>query len=76
MEDLRLRSFEVLKTSAAQTQPVNLSSTLASERFASNFTSNFSVTARYTTLVASSAGQLGRIAVTICRRVSLGSFPG
>lgn len=65
MEDLRLRNFENLKTAAAQTQPVDLSSTLVSERFASNFTSNFSVTARYTTLVASSAGQLGKILVNI-----------
>ena len=65
MEDLRLRNFENLKTSAAQSQPVDLASALVSERFASSFTSNFSVTARYTTLVASSSGPLGKIAVSI-----------
>ena len=65
MEDLRLRNFNDLKTSAAQTQPVDLTGTLSSERFASNFTSYFSVRAQYTTLVASSATQLGKLSVTI-----------
>lgn len=65
MEDLRLRNFENIKTAAALTQPVDLTGTLASERFASAFTANFSVRAQYTTLVASASGQLGKIAVTI-----------
>lgn len=65
MEDLRLRNFNDLKTSAALTQPVDLSSTLTTERFASNFTRYFTVRAQYTTLVASTSSQLGKISVTI-----------
>jgi Tfp pilus assembly protein PilV len=65
MEDLRLRNFSDLKTSAAMAQPVNLTSTLSTERFASNFTTFFTVEARYTTLIASSATQLGKLSVTI-----------
>jgi Tfp pilus assembly protein PilV len=65
MEDLRLRNFNDLKTSAAQTQPIDLSSTLATERFASNFTRFFTVRAEYATLVASTPSQLGKLSVTI-----------
>lgn len=65
MEDLRLRNFANLKTYAAQTQPVSFASTLASERFASNFTTGFNLTGNFSTIVASSSGQLGKIAVTL-----------
>ncbi|MEX2044386.1 MAG: hypothetical protein WD941_03470 [Opitutus sp.] len=65
MEDLRLRNFSELKTHAAQTQPVSFASMLASERFASNFTTGFSMNGQFTTLVASSPGQLGKISVTL-----------
>lgn len=65
MEDLRLRNYNDLKTAAALTQPVDLSSALASERFSSNFTTLFTVTAEYSTIVASSSGQLGKIKVTV-----------
>jgi len=65
MEDLRLRNYSELKTYAAQTQPVDLTSTLSSERFASNFTTNFTLSANFTTLVASSPGQLGKMSVTL-----------
>jgi type II secretory pathway pseudopilin PulG len=65
MEDLRLKNFNDLKTYAAQSQPVNFSSMLSSERFSSNFTQGFSISAQFTTLVASSEAQLGKIAVTI-----------
>jgi Tfp pilus assembly protein PilV len=65
MEDLRLRNFNDLKTYAAQAQPVSFASTLASERFASSFTTGFSLTGRFTTLVASSSSQLGKISVTL-----------
>jgi Tfp pilus assembly protein PilV len=65
MEDLRLRNYGALKTYAAQTQPVNLTSTINSERFASNFTSGFTVSANFTTLVASLPGQPGKISAQI-----------
>ena len=65
MEDLRLRNFNDLKTYAVQAQPVNFASTLASERFASNFTTGFTLTGRFNTLVASSSSQLGKISVTL-----------
>ena len=58
MEDLRLRNFADLKAYAAQTQPVNFASTLASERFASEFTSGFTLTGQFTTLVATTPGKI------------------
>lgn len=65
MEDLRLKNFSALKAYAAQAQPVNFASTLASERFASSFTAGFTLHGRFTTLVASGAGQLGKISLTL-----------
>lgn len=65
MEDLRLRNFNDIKTYAAQAQPVNFTSMLASERFSSNFTQGFALTAAFTTMVASTSTQLGKIGVTI-----------
>ena len=65
MEDFRLRNYNDLKTYAAQSQPVNLASTLASERFASAFTTNFTLCADFTTIVASAPGVLGKISVTL-----------
>ena len=65
MEDLRLRNYSSLKAYAAQSQPVSFTSTLASERFSSNFTQGFASTGAFTTLVASSTGVPGKISVTI-----------
>lgn len=65
MEDFRLRNYNQLLAYAAQSQPVDLTSTLTSERFASNFTSSFTVSAQFTTLAASSPGNLGKLSVTI-----------
>ena len=53
MEDLRLRNYNDLKSYAAQSQPVSFSSTLASERFSSSFTTGFALSGNFTTLVAS-----------------------
>ena len=64
MEDMRLRNYNDLKTYAAQTQPVDFASLLASERFSSNFTQGFALNAQFSTLVASAASQYGKIAVT------------
>lgn len=65
MEDLRLRNYNDLKSYAAQSQPVSFASLLASERFASNFTQGFALTAQFTTLAASTSSQLGKISVTL-----------
>ena len=65
MEDLRLRNFSELKAYAVQTQPVDFTGILSTERFASSFTSNFTVRGTFTTVVASAAPQLGKISVTI-----------
>ncbi len=55
MEDLRLRNYNDLKAYAAQSQPVSFSSTLASERFSSSFTTGFALSGNFTTLVASAS---------------------
>lgn len=65
MEDLRLRNFNDLKNYAVQSQPVNFASTLASERFASSFTTGFTLRGSFSTLVASTTSQLGKISVTL-----------
>lgn len=68
MEDLRLRNYSDLKAYAAQSQPVSFDSTLASERFASAFTAGFSLSGNFTTQVASSSGQLGKMSVSLTVR--------
>lgn len=63
MEDLRLRNYSELKAYAAQSQPVDFASTLASERFASVFTTGFALSGTFTTLVTSTPGNPGKISV-------------
>jgi Tfp pilus assembly protein PilV len=65
MEDLRLRNFSEIQTYAAQTQPVDFTSILTTERFASAFTTNFTVAGNFTTVVASNPPQYGKINVTM-----------
>lgn len=65
MEDLRLNNFNDLKAFAAQTQPVDFTSTIVSERFSSNFTTGFTLSGQFNTLVASAPPQLGKISVTL-----------
>ena len=61
MEDLRLKNYSQLKVYATQTQPVDLTPLLASERFSSRFTSGFTLSGSFTTLVASSTGNPGKL---------------
>lgn len=63
MEDLRLRNYSELKAYATQSQPVDFASTLTSERFASVFTTGFALSGNFTTLVASTPGNPGKISV-------------
>lgn len=65
MEDLRLRNYGELKTYAAQTQPVNFTALLASERFSSAFTTGYTLSATFTTLVVSAPGQPGKISLEL-----------
>jgi Tfp pilus assembly protein PilV len=64
MEDMRLRNFSDLQAYAAQSQPVDFTSTLTSEGFSSNFTQGFTISGNFATLVASAPPQLGKISVT------------
>jgi Tfp pilus assembly protein PilV len=65
MEDLRLRNFSEIKAYAAQSQPVDFASTLATERFSSSFTTGITLSGSFTTLVPSTSAQLGKISVTL-----------
>ena len=65
MEDLRLRNYSELKAYAAQSQPVDFAAMLASERFASSYTTGFTLTGNFTTVVASGTGTPGKISVTL-----------
>jgi Tfp pilus assembly protein PilV len=70
MEDLRLRNYSAIQTYAAQSQPVDFTSSLTSERFSSSFTSGFTLNAQFNTLTASASGQLGKISVQVTVRWS------
>lgn len=65
MEDLRLKNFSALKAYAAQSQPVDFTAALASERFASDFTAGFRIAGNFTTLVASTPMTPGKISVQL-----------
>ena len=65
MEDLRLRNYSEIKAYAAQSQPVDLTSTLATERFSSSFIQGFALSGQFTTVVVSAPPQIGRITVTL-----------
>lgn len=65
MEDLRLRNYGELKAYAAQAQPIDFTPMLSSERFSSSFTTGFTLSGNFTTLVASSPGQPGKISSTL-----------
>jgi Tfp pilus assembly protein PilV len=68
MEDLRLRNYSAIQAYAAQSQPVDFTSSLSSERFSSSFTNGFTLNAQFTTLVASATGQLGKVSVQVTVR--------
>lgn len=68
VEDLRLRNYGQLKVNAALAQPLDVTSVLSTERFSSNFTTGFTVSALYTTLVASGPSQPGKLSVQLTVR--------
>ncbi len=65
MEDMRLRNYSEIKAYAVQSQPVNFTSVLSSERFASAFTTGFTLNGTFSTVVASSPGHPGKISVNL-----------
>lgn len=65
IEDLRLKNYAVIKSYAAQSQPVNFTSTITSELLSSNFTSTMNLSATFTTMHASTSTQLGMIAAEV-----------
>jgi len=65
MEQLRLANYTTISTYAAQAQPVSFDGIIASDNFASNFTTGMSVQVQFTTLAASGPGALGKTQLTI-----------
>ncbi len=65
MEDLRLKNYSALKAYAAQSQPVDFTAVLATERFQSEFTRGFAISVNFTTQVASTPTTPGKIAVQL-----------
>ena len=65
IEDMRLKNYSVISGYAAQSQPVDFTSTITSELLSSNFTTTMLLTANFTTVHASTSAQLGLIAVEV-----------
>ncbi|MDD3180960.1 MAG: hypothetical protein PHQ04_11510 [Opitutaceae bacterium] len=65
IESLRLQNYSQIATLAAQTQPVNLTSTVGAQLTGTTFTSTMSVSANFTTVSASTTTQLGLISANI-----------
>lgn len=65
MEQLRLANYAAISTYAATVQPVNFDSLIVSDNFASGFTTGMTVRVKFTTLVASASGTLGKTLLTI-----------
>ncbi|MBA4136274.1 MAG: hypothetical protein C0518_03035 [Opitutus sp.] len=65
VEDMRLKNYAQVSAYAAQTQPVNFTSTITTELLNSDFTRTMTLEARFTTVHASSTTELGLIAMEI-----------
>ena len=65
VEDMRLKNFSQISAYAAQSQPVNLTSSISTELLTSEFTRTMSLQATFTTLHASSTSELGLIATEV-----------
>lgn len=76
VEDLRLKNFTVIRSSAAAAQPINLTSTIASESMNNEFTRTMTLSANYSTLYASATTQFGliRVVLTVSWTEAQGSF--
>lgn len=75
IEDLRLKNYSVVSGYAAATQPVDFTSTITSELLSSSFTRTMTLEARFTTLQASTATQLGLIGVEVTVSWQEGTVP-
>lgn len=65
MEQLRLANYASIKAYAAQSQPVDFTGIISTENFTSGFTAGMTVRVRFTTMVESSTGVLGKAQATI-----------
>lgn len=70
VEDMRLKNYAQITAYAAQTQPVNLTSTITTELLSSEFTSTMSLSARFTVAQASDTSTVGltRMEITVSWR--------
>lgn len=70
VEDMRLKNYAQITAYAAQTQPIDLTSTITSELLSSEFTSTMALSARFTVAQASDATTLGltRLEITVSWR--------
>lgn len=75
IEDLRLKNYSVISGYAAASQPVDFTSTITSELLSSSFTRTMTLEARFTTLQASTATQLGLIGVEVTVSWQEGTVP-
>ncbi|MBI2514149.1 MAG: hypothetical protein HYV96_19425 [Opitutae bacterium] len=75
VEDLRLKNYAVIGNYAAATQPVDFTSTITSELLSSSFTRTMTLQARFTTLQASTATQLGLVSVELTVSWQEGTVP-
>lgn len=65
IEDLRLKNYAQIAAYAAQSQPVNFTSSITDDLLNSNFTSTMSLQASFTTTYASSSTQVGLTSVVV-----------
>ncbi len=65
IEDLRLKNYAQIAAYAAQSQPVNFTSSITDDLLNSNFTSTMSLQASFTTTYASSSTQVGLSSVVV-----------
>ncbi len=70
VEDMRLKNYAQITAYAAQTQPVDLTTTITSELLNSEFTTSMSLAARFTVVQASDATTVGltRLEITVTWR--------
>jgi hypothetical protein len=65
VEDLRLKNYAQIAAYAAQTQPVDLTSTITTELLTTEFTNTMVLAARFTTVHASTPSEVGLISLDL-----------
>ena len=75
IEDMRLKNYAQISAYAAQSQPVNLTSSITTELLTSDFTRTMTLEARFTTVHASSTTELGLISLELTLRWTEAGVP-